>query len=580
MKTLLSLLGMLLGLVLVSSETFEAQHRAELNKLRYGALIQPDLTTEQWYFTPGPPARDWPLSPPSAHAIRFDGRDDGGTLDLDRVAPGKPRLGDEGVVHILFHSSHDGVTRLGLSCDWWCEAYLNGVLCLSTMARGNGPGDSFEPEDHPFFAPVRKGMNQLTVRVRRGASSWRFACGRTRFRKLPVTEVEAGPWLLAPDSTSMTVLFRTAGKLSSGVRYRVRGEKAWRSAFDHRGGRIEERELHRVALTHLTPGTEYEYQIVMLAPDDANIQVVDPAVHFFRTPDEHSAECRFLFFADLQFLPEVQKRVIGDLLRHAGAADCDFIVLGGDLCDFFTPEILEQNVLPLFPEGKPLVVLRGNHELRGAFADRYPDYFAWPDGGSYALFRWGNTAFLALDSFGKHAAAPQKNEMGRLLPDVVDTETEFVARAVCSERWTKAARRVVLAHGAACSHPLSEPITATMAFLTDRWFAGRAPRSRLDLWLAGHMHQYSRTIPGTELVASWTPLAGPVRNAQDYTFPVLTVAGPDPKEPIQSSVFRVEIDAGKIRVRAFAPDGSCFEDVEYRRDGETVEHCALPRRKY
>ena len=578
MKKFLALLLILGGFVLAAG-TYEETHRAELNKLRRDDLIQPDLAEMQWYFTPGAPKDDWRTAPPSPDAIRFNGRDDGTALNLDRVAPGGPRRsGDEGVVHILFHSSRSGVTRLGVSTDWWCEVCVNGELVMSTLAKGNGSGSPYVPEDHPFFAPVRKGLNQIAVRVRRGTGDWRFVCGRTRFLRPPLPEVEDGPWLLAPDTTALSVLFRTAGNISAGVRYRPRGQAEYRTVFEQRGGHIAEKELHRVALTGLVPGTEYEYQIVMLAPDDANVRVVDPAVRCFRTPAEDAPECRFLFLADLQFPPKKQLQIFEALLRHAHAQDCDFIVLGGDLCNSFMPEVIEKNLLARLPAGKPVVVLRGNHELRGPDADRFQDFFAWPDGATYALFRWGDTAFLALDTYGKHSRHPTQNDMGRMVPEVFADEAAFVRRAVESPRWTTAARRVVLAHGAADLQPLSQPKEVPAAELTACWFAALEPRSRPDFWLTGHTHQYTRTIPGTERIASWTPLTPPLKNAPDYPFPVLTVAGPNRKEPVQASVFRVEIDAEKVRVRAFAPDGRCFEDLEYRRGGETLEHRSLSSR--
>ena len=79
-----------------------------------------------------------------------------------------------------------------------------------------------------------------------------------------------------------------------------------------------------------------------------------------------------------------QMRILENLLRAADAESCDFIVLGGDIGNEFSPSALFRGVISKLCEtegsGRPVVMVRGNHELRGKEADRFLDYFGNSEG--------------------------------------------------------------------------------------------------------------------------------------------------------------------------------------------------------
>ena len=62
-------------------------------------------------------------------------------------------------------------------------------------------------------------------------------------------------------------------------------------------------------------------------------------------------------------------------------------------------------------------------------------------------------------------------------------------------------------------------------------------------------------------------------------FPALTIAGPNQTGLLEASAFRIDADRGKLIIRAFAPDGKCFEQVEITPDGNMKESISLPRFK-
>ena len=115
--------------------------------------------------------------------------------------------------------------------------------------------------------------------------------------------------------------------------------------------------------------------------------------------------------------------------------------------------------------------------------------------------------------------------------------------------------------------------------LTDPWFAGKNPVSKLDLWLGAHTHRYTRGIPGKSEIVSNLPLDNQVTvTGENYTFPVVTNAGPEAGKAEKSSVFRVDVEKDKIIFTAWLADGKCIEKVIYFNDGKVQEILSLPRR--
>ena len=225
-------------------------------------------------------------------------------------------------------------------------------------------------------------------------------------------------------------------------------------------------------------------------------------IYTFRVPDERQNEFSFFYTADLQFPLQRQKQLLNLLLKAANASDCDFYVLGGDICIAFSSKDLFRGVLTQLSqfggEKQPIVMLRGNHELRGKEADRYLYYFGNEEGVSYGIFRFGDTAFLVLDCWeDKPAESPGAHYIKYNLDSLfLKKNKEFLKKALASEKWTSATRRIVLAHGAPYStFDACMWMPFNLQKLTDPYFGGRNPESRLNLWLAGHAFD---TIPNRE----------------------------------------------------------------------------------
>lgn len=131
----------------------------------------------QWYFVPSVPP-DWQSAIPR-DATPFTLK--GNIFDLDRLLPKPGKENDECVVYNRFESDFAGQASLGIGCDWYFEAFVNGKQCASTMDSGNATAH-YNPWNNPFSFPVRKGTNLLAVKVKRGSLSWQFVCAPLRFQ--------------------------------------------------------------------------------------------------------------------------------------------------------------------------------------------------------------------------------------------------------------------------------------------------------------------------------------------------------------------------------------------------------------
>lgn len=532
--------------------------------------------TEDWTFIPFKVAENWQNN--FQNGIKFQLKNN--SIDLDSVVGKTCKAYDKGVVYNKIYSDKDGLAVLGLGADWWFEAYINGELVYSTFPNGNEAND-YDYANHKFLISLKKGENLLAIKVQRGDFSWFFGAGSidSFVPALPILTYK--PILGHVDNNQMSVSFSTFGKIGAGVEYRIAGSKEWQLKWDSVAGQIKRSEFHKVFLDKLTPGAEYEYRIVLVYDSRSGGKFIYPEngkIYRFKLPAENTEEFSFFFTADLQYQLETQKKVLGSLLKATDADSCDFLILGGDMANYFIVKKLFSGVFSTIVENggsyKPTVVVRGNHETRGDESDRFIEIFGDNKGRAFRIFRYGKTAFLILDAFEDKKASLKDYTKFNLDELYFTEEAKYLAEAINSPEWQSAEKRIVLSHGATYSHN-STFMSNNLQELTDKYFAGKNPISKINLFLAGHTHKYGRSLPGTSMVASFKKLPKASKSGIDYTYPVFTVAGPNEDQPISASAFRVDVKKEKITVSAFDVTGKCFEKVELFADGKVNEIISL-----
>ncbi|MBR4673100.1 MAG: metallophosphoesterase [Victivallales bacterium] len=529
-----------------------------------------------WCFCEGTPAPGWQLQRRDGRSFHLDA-----CINLDTLCKNPPMPNQsEGVLYATISLSKDTNAMLGMGCDWCFEAYCDGHLLKSTYETGNGT-DYIFPSNHRIIFFATAGEHLLAIRVRRGQKSWYFACYHCPVIPPPEPELAYGPWLTNPNVGTMTIAFLCKTELGCAVKYRMKGTDEWQTAWHHRQGQCLRRKYHAIPIAKLTPGADYEYQVLAVHPDSFLTVSISP-VFTFTVPDATRQNYSFFFTADLQFPLDKQYEILGRMLQAADAASCDFFILGGDVNSAFLPEdVIRGPFAHLCENGaasRPILYLRGNHELRGNFGDQFLDYFASSIGTTYDLLRLGDTAFLMIDSWeDKVAHTPGHTYCQWNLDDLFyQQETDWFNQALKDPRWANAARRIVVCHGAPFSHHASYgSIPLFMQRLTDSVFEGDNPLFSINMWLTGHVHAYMRTIPKTTKIASLEQPDPPMKDGRTYTYPVLTVAGPG-RRAYQASCFRIDADPTGFTVRAWNDTGDLIEHIRYDNDGTCHEIVALP----
>jgi len=166
------------------------------------------------------------------------------------------------------------------------------------------------------------------------------------------------------------------------------------------------------------------------------------------------------------------------MLRAAGEP-YDLVFFNGDSLSHLENEsqVLERCLKPasgLFASRTPLLLVRGNHETRGAFARDLGRYLALPDGRFHYSFDHGPVHFVVMDT-GEDKEDGHWAYSGLTDFDAYrQQEAEWLAREVASPAFKQARFRVLVAH---------------MPFFATSGRASRATGGRLPPTLGRHLER-------------------------------------------------------------------------------------------
>ena len=230
-------------------------------------------------------------------------------------------------------------------------------------------------------------------------------------------KVTHGPWICDMDSTSTTIVWGTDVPGMSWV------EIAPDSA-DHFYGRARQRyydvlagrkvltdSVHRVRIEGLKPDTKYRYRVFTQEVaewryDDwvtlgktACTDVWRGKPHEFKTFPAKPREVTFLVLNDIHERAQFMK----DLCKNVDFKKLDFVLLNGDMSNRLRNqqhmmEAYLDTCVRMFATHTPLFFNRGNHELRGQFADYLYRYFPTNNGKYYRVQHVAGIDFLFIDT--------------------------------------------------------------------------------------------------------------------------------------------------------------------------------------
>lgn len=351
-------------------------------------------------------------------------------------------------------------------------------------------------------------------------------------------EIVAGPYLQCPSETSMTVMWITDCNATSWVEY-GRGEALDGRAVYSRDGLIDaDVTVHRVTIEGLKAGQAYRYrvcskEILKFEPYEVTYgDTVTGETHEFTTLDRGKGKFSFIVLNDIH----EHNELFAALLGQAKPEPYDLVFLNGDILNHIENQrqIIDHVLTPCvegFASQVPFVYVRGNHEARGRFARRLPDYIASPSNRYYYSFDHGPVHFVVLDG------GEDKEDSHWAYSGLVDydryreAQRQWLAGEIRSEAFGKAAFRVAIVHvPAGESDEWHGP--------TDMYRKWRPllNEGKIDLMICGHIHSFM--------------VCKPEPGVRDYPM----VVGGAPKAGA-ATVIRVNADAETLEVTATSDVG-------------------------
>jgi len=300
--------------------------------------------------------------------------------------------------------------------------------------------------------------------------------------------ITEGPYLVSPSQNGMTIVWKTDTDCHSRVEYGETEELGnVTEVFPH--GMLPVGTTHSIRLTNLIPGQAYHYRVVSTRVvklkaywPEKGLSIASP-LYSFTVPDPQDDTVTFSFLTDTQH-EDVQR--LGVNLDLVDWKSIDFLVHGGDAFEAIHDEnqLFEKFLRPTtdrLDHRKPLVFVRGNHEMRGPFARCLYDYLPTQSGEFYYSFDAGPVHFLVLDTgenggddksvyAGLNRTGPYREQEFAWLQDHVQR----------NKRIREASFRIILMHA---------PNWGWVNEQSDKW-TKLANQAGVDLVIAGHAHRY------------------------------------------------------------------------------------------
>ncbi len=272
--------------------------------------------------------------------------------------------------------------------------------------------------------------------------------------------------------------------------------------FDHANGVIRTRtRIHRVTVPQTALDKAQKYTVVV-SP------LIERKPYFSRFAPEKRL--------DYPFHPVPQENInvyhIADAhgrsthaIRSAAAfgKQIDLLVLNGDIvnsADRLTDIDTIYHLSQAITHGSiPVVCVRGNHDLRGRYAEQFGDYIPTVDGKTYYTLRAGGLWAIVLDTgedkpdnhpeYGSTICCePFRREETAFLQRVVaHADSEYNAPGVT--------HKLVIAHNPVTN--VAEPPFDIEQDLFRQWAALLKNDVRPELFLAGHYHRCFVSEPGS-----------------------------------------------------------------------------------
>ena len=306
-----------------------------------------------------------------------------------------------------------------------------------------------------------------------------------------------GPYVQAITEDSAYIVWVTDKATYGWVEVKGEQEKKAETYIESNLGLRYNRRVHRVPVKNLTAGTLYEYKV--FSQEEKNGKLLKPISKAtnahggkltFRTNDRNKEAISFLMVTDIHYNHHIEG-LFESLITPERLAGKDFVAFNGDMVTTMSSE--ETHFSRLFSKihntfdihNTQFYYVRGNHESRGNFAQKYLNYYPTWTNQPYYAFRHGPVFFIVIDG-GEDKPDSDIEYYGTAAFDLYrEAEGKWLKSVIESEEFKTAPYRVILSH-----IPLNDY----------SWHGGRHAWKHLcqtcedqgvQLMISGHTHRYS-----------------------------------------------------------------------------------------
>lgn len=308
-----------------------------------------------------------------------------------------------------------------------------------------------------------------------------------------------GPYLQGMTDQSVFVYFTTSENGFSSVELReAPGGSITRHVTIDDGLIQANNTQNAIELSGLKPGTRYEYRLFSTKIKQFRLSqniysdTIRSEWYSFTTLDPKATRTTFMTTSDIHDDADKYRR----LLSYTPLDSVDMVFLLGDILSHFSREgqpyssFIDVSV-ERFAKTTPFVLIRGNHDTRGALARTYDRYIRRPDKHFYGTYTLGDTFVIMLDT-GEDKPDSHHDYSGlTAFEDYRREQAEWLKKVVKSKAFRAAKHRIVMAH----IPPVKDDGTSKRVSVhgPDMVFKLYLPilnREKIDLMISGHTHRF------------------------------------------------------------------------------------------
>ncbi len=318
-------------------------------------------------------------------------------------------------------------------------------------------------------------------------------------RKEAAYRFDHGPYLQGLSDRGVFVYFTTSAKGFSSVELRDPSDGNITRHVTIDDGLIEANNTQNaIELKGLKPNTRYEYRLLSSKIKQFRLSrnvysdTIRSDWYSFNTLDPKATSATFITTSDIHDDAEKYKR----LLAYMPLQQTQMVFLLGDILSHFSREgqpyssFIDVSV-DAFAKEVPFVLIRGNHDTRGALARTYDQYIRRPDRHFYGTYSLGNTFVIMLDT-GEDKPDSHHDYSGLTAFEDYRKEQEvWLRKVVKSKEFKSAKHRIVLAHIPPVKDDgTSKRVSVHGPDMVYKLYLPILNKEKIDLMVSGHTHRY------------------------------------------------------------------------------------------